>query len=80
MNYKKKSKKKVNARNMAERYIIISTNQLCEDCNVKPAIHRHHEDYNKPLEVVCLCAECHVKRHKQLYSKLTERRIEIENG
>ena len=72
--YKKKTKNKINARNMAERNIII-VSQLCEDCNINPATHRHHEDYTKPLEVVLLCTDCHRKRHKQLNLELIERRF-----
>ena len=72
--YKKKTKDKVNARNMAERYIIISINQLCKDCN-ELATHRHHEDYNKPLEVIFLCTKCHRERHRQL-NRLIERRLD----
>lgn len=40
-----------------------ASKRTCEDCHVKPADHRHHEDYSKPLEVVYLCRACHHKRH-----------------
>jgi len=34
----------------------------CALCDA-PAEVRHHEDYSKPLEVVSLCACCHVRLH-----------------
>jgi hypothetical protein len=44
--------------------------ELCEDCRNPPrakwgsgSIEAHHEDYSRPLEVVWLCAPCHVQRH-----------------
>lgn len=35
----------------------------CIICNTIEDIHRHHEDYNKPFEVIELCR----KHHKQLH-------------
>lgn len=35
----------------------------CERCGEKQKLHRHHRDYNKPLEVVILCQPCHEKEH-----------------
>lgn len=36
----------------------------CEKClkNCKPD--GHHKDYSKPLEVVWLCRQCHIKHHR----------------
>ena len=37
----------------------------CTRCGNKNAI-AHHEDYDKPLEVVWLCQPCHKQRHKEI--------------
>jgi len=41
-----------------------SSECMCNDCG-KAANQYHHEDYSKPLEVIPLCKQCHVKRHDQ---------------
>lgn len=39
----------------------------CSMCGVKSSdIHAHHIDYNKPLEVVWLCRECHLAEHGKM--------------
>ncbi len=35
----------------------------CTKCG-NPKSHGHHEDYSKPLEVVWLCASCHMRMHE----------------
>lgn len=34
----------------------------CARCGEKK-VHAHHEDYNKPLDVVWLCVKCHQRHH-----------------
>lgn len=37
----------------------------CVRCGEKKSL-AHHEDYDKPLDVVWLCQPCHKQRHKEL--------------
>ena len=37
----------------------------CERCGNENSL-AHHEDYDKPLEVMWLCQPCHKQRHKEL--------------
>lgn len=40
--------------------------QPCEKCGTTENVVAHHEDYNKPLEVVWLCKFHHKERHAEL--------------
>lgn len=37
----------------------------CERCGNSKSV-AHHEDYDKPLEIMWLCDPCHKQRHKEL--------------
>lgn len=41
----------------------IARPERCINCNVVKSLDAHHEDYNKPLEVVWLCKSCHKLLH-----------------
>jgi hypothetical protein len=56
---------KVKARNLANNKIKIGENEFCELCENKKAVHKHHKDYSKPLDVVKVCIECHKSIHKE---------------
>ena len=58
------SKKKKGARilaNIAQEYGFLVP-KPCERCGAK-ADHKHHDDYDKPLEVTWLCVHCHIGLH-----------------
>jgi len=41
------------------------TRQSCIRCGNKKT-EAHHEDYDKPLDIVWLCCPCHKQRHKEI--------------
>ena len=46
----------------------ITRPEFCSRCdNKKPQ--GHHPDYDKPLEVIWLCIDCHYKEHRKLKQK-----------
>lgn len=50
--------------NMRERRGAIVKPSCCQQCGVQgKKLDKHHEDYQKPDEVVFLCRSCHMKRH-----------------
>lgn len=53
--------------------------KTCQECGQEAtrsdgvtAIHAHHEDYSKPLDVIWLCPICHSAAHRELDRALSE--------
>ncbi len=70
--YRQENPEKVKAQNYAKNHIAIPSGQLCQRCNKKPAIQKHHEDYSKPAEVDFLCRPCHIIRDKERRELVSE--------
>jgi hypothetical protein len=64
--HKKKFPEKYIARNAVNNSIRDGrlTRLSCEECS-NPVTQAHHEDYSKPLDVVWLCVDCHMNRHRK---------------
>ena len=45
------------------------TRSPCVRCGETKSL-AHHEDYDKPLDVVWLCQPCHKQRHKEINEKI----------
>ena len=62
--YVSENRKKKGARllaNLAQEYGFLVP-KPCERCGAQSQ-HKHHEDYDKPLDIVWLCVRCHVGLH-----------------
>lgn len=57
----------------AGRKIKLNSGAKCQNCGSQYKLNRHHPDYNKPLEVILLCARCHYYWHKN--NKPIEREV-----
>ncbi len=53
--------------NAAQKAGILIKPSACETClTVTKELNKHHEDYDKPLEIVWLCDSCHGKRFAEM--------------
>jgi hypothetical protein len=68
----KKYPEKSRARSKRQYNIPLKTS--CEKCGVSEKLEGHHPDYDKPLEVITLCKDC----HEFIHSKLNTENIEAE--
>lgn len=68
--WKKNNRFKINARFRVTNSIRrgkIKRGITCNQCGTSQGkMEAHHEDYNKPLEVIWLCFKCHKQKHGKL--------------
>lgn len=62
--WEEKYPEKRRAYSLTQKYREKIKKDHCEDCGSDEYLHMHHEDYKKPLEVITLCRNCHVKVHR----------------
>ena len=49
----------------------ILVRQPCRSCGSEKTL-AHHEDYDKPLDVIWFCQPCHKKRHKEIAKQMSK--------
>jgi hypothetical protein len=66
--YRPSAAEKIVARNAVNHALARGEIEVkpCERCGFGIGVQAHHEDYNKPLEVVWLCRPCHGQRHREI--------------
>lgn len=67
--YRRVSPEKANARDKVRRAIKkgkLFRSSFCQLCRKNSFTHAHHEDYNKPLDVIWMCPTCHISHHRNL--------------
>ena len=58
----------------------IPKKQICQICQEKLALERHHEDYNKPLEVTFVCKNCHEFIHSYWKKNNIDGKLNLMKG
>ncbi len=62
--YKKGNRVRTKA-NVAVKRGNLTVSMFCMACgDTEAELEKHHENYNKPLDVIFLCVSCHTKIHK----------------
>lgn len=63
---RKRDKIKTKAHYLVDRAIkkgLLVRPKKCSKCNNPSLVEGHHDDYDKPLDVIWLCPTCHSMRH-----------------
>lgn len=61
-NHRPDVRRKIKARDAANSTIPV---KKCTECGSNEQLVRHHSDYNKPLDVLILCKDCHLQIHRE---------------
>ena len=65
--YYENNKIKCNARSKLGRSVVsgyLNKPSICDNCGIDSKLEAHHDDYSKPLDVLWVCKECHIKLHR----------------
>lgn len=66
--YEANNKEKISAQRKVRKAVLagkIIRPEHCEICKCEGKVQGHHEDYNKPLEVIWMCSKCHIYHHQE---------------
>jgi len=72
--YALKNKEKVSAWAKVKRALkmgVMVKPSICSNCGSEKKsrfLQGHHRDYSKPLDVLWLCARCHISKHKSFHT------------
>jgi hypothetical protein len=66
--YERNNPEKIRAQRKVRKAILsgkIFRSETCNICKIICKTHAHHEDYNKPLEIIWMCPKCHLYHHQK---------------
>lgn len=66
--YAEKNREKISASRKVRRAVVsgkLIKPLNCEICGLEKFLQGHHEDYSKPLQVIWMCAKCHIYHHQK---------------
>ena len=74
--WKSRNRHKTRAHNIANKAIqkgLIAKVEKCNRCPATGLMHKHHHDYDKPLEIEWLCPKCHGLIHRKYEKEIRDR-------
>jgi hypothetical protein len=66
--WREKNPRAVRAHSLVNKALVrgkLKRPDKCQQCGKRCKPHAHHEDYEKPLEVIWLCPPCHKIHHEE---------------
>jgi ribosomal protein S27AE len=75
MAYKRANPEKISAHQAVARALkngVLVRPNTCSRCGFDVLAIAHHPDYSKPLDVIWLCDQCHVRLHKELLKAIPQ--------